>query len=179
MNEYGELIDTDTVRFNRRFPGPIEKVWSFLTESDKRARWLCSGDTELRVGGSVAMTFENAKLSSKPDIDPPEKYKDMPDCVSFEGTVTRCEPPRLLSHTWGFEGELSEVCYELTPDGNDVLLVLTHRRLASRDELMSVTGGWHTHLDILRDIMAGTEPQAFWARHTVLEAEYEARLPAS
>lgn len=179
MNDYGELITPDTVRFERRLPGPIERVWSFLTESDKRARWLCAGETELRAGGNVAMVFENAKLSSAPDIAPPEKYKDMPDCVSFAGTVTRCDPPVLLSHTWGFEGEFSEVSYELTALGDEVLLVLTHKRLKTPDERMSVTAGWHTHLDILRDVLMEKEPQPFWARHTVLESEYEALLAAS
>ena len=75
MSEYGELIAEDAVRFERMLPGPIELVWSFLVESDKRARWLCAGETESRVGGNVEMHFHNASLSSEPDDTPPEKYK--------------------------------------------------------------------------------------------------------
>ena len=176
MSDYGELIDATTVRFERLLPGPIERVWSFLVDGDKRARWLCGGDTELRVGGHVDMHFHNASLSSAEDISPPEKYKDMPEKVSFGGTVTRCEPPHVLAHTWDFEDESSEVCYELEEHGDEVRLVLTHRKLDSKDTVLSVSGGWHTHLDILVDVLAGREPKPFWKTHTEIEAEYSERL---
>lgn len=175
MSRYGERLDKSTVRFERLLPGPIERVWEYLTVSEKRARWLAAGDTELRVGGKVEMHFHNASLSGQPDIDPPEKYADMPEKVSFRGTVTRCEPPRLLAHTWDYEDEHSEVCYELEEQGDKVRLVLTHRKLASDDEVLSVSGGWHTHLDILGDVLEGREPRAFWKAQAANEAEYERR----
>ena len=177
MNEqYGELIDDSTVRFERLLPGPIERVWQFLVESDKRAKWLCAGDTVLEVGGRVDMRFDNASLSTKPDIEIPEKYRDMPANPTFSGTVTRCDPPRLLQHTWDFEDDHSEVCYELSEAGDKVRLVLTHRRLQTQQEITSVCGGWHTHLGILEDVLAGREPPAFWKTHTRIEAEYLKRL---
>ena len=176
MSHYGERIDDTTVRFERLLPGPIERVWHYLTDGEKRARWLCGGEMELRVGGKVEMHFHNASLSSQPDVDPPEKYRDLPEQMSFGGTVTRCEPPRLLAFTWDFEDEPSEVCYELQEAGDRVRLVLTHRKLTSHDEIISASGGWHTHLDILEDVLNGREPQAFWKAHTPLEAEYERRF---
>ena len=176
MSHYGERIDNTTVRFERLLPGPIERVWEYLTEGDKRAKWLCGGGTELRVGGRVDMQFHNASLSTRPDIEPPEKYRDLPERPTFSGTVTRCEPPRLLAHTWDFENDPSEVCYELEEVGDRVRLVLTHRKLASFEELISASGGWHTHLDILEDVLGGREPKAFWKTHTPLEAEYERRF---
>ena len=179
MSDYGELIATDSVRFERILPGPIERVWSFLVEPEKRARWLCGGDTERAIGGRVEMHFHNATLSEEPDIAPPEKYKDMPEHVTFSGTVTAYEPPRLLSHSWDFEGESSEVTYELTAQDDQVKLVLTHRRLNTHEEIVSVCGGWHTHLDILLDILEEKSPQAFWKRHTAIEIEYENRLASN
>lgn len=176
MSHYGERIDETTVRFERLLPGPIERVWQYLTDGDKRASWLCGGEMELRVGGKVEMHFHNASLSSQADIDPPEKYRDLPEKMSFGGSVTRCEPPRLLAYTWDFEDEPSEVCYELQEAGDRVRLVLTHRKLTSHDEIISASGGWHTHLDILEDVLNGREPQAFWKAHTPLEAEYERRF---
>ena len=131
---------------------------------------------ELRGGGKVEMHFHNASLSSQADIDPPEKYRDLPEKMSFGGTMTQCEPPRLLAYTWDFEDEPSEVCYELQEAGDRVRLVLTHRKLTSHDEIISASGGWHTHLDILEDVLNGREPQAFWKAHTPLEAEYERRF---
>ena len=178
MNDYGELLDEQTVRFERLLPGPIERVWSYLTESDKRARWLCGGDVETKVDGHVDMHFHNISLSqaSDGDIPRPEKYKDMPLKMTFAGTVTRCEPPYVLQHTWEFEDENSEVCYELSEDGDKVRLVLTHRRLDSKDIVLSVSGGWHTHLNVLVDVLNGSTPRPFYKMQTQLEAEYSERL---
>ena len=176
MSHYGERIDETTVRFERLLPGPIERVWEYLTDGDKRARWFCGGNTELKLGGKVEMHFHNASLSTQPDIDPPEKYRDMPEKMSFGGTVTQCEPPRLLAHTWDFEDEHSEVCYELEEAGDQVRLVLTHRKLASDDEIISVSRCSHTHLDILEHVLHGRAPRPFSKTHTPLEAEYERRV---
>ncbi len=178
MNDYGELLDEHTVRFERLLPGPIERVWSFLTESEKRAKWLCGGDVETTVDGHVDMHFHNISLSqaSSDDIPRPEKYKDMPLKMSFAGKVTRCEPPHVLQHTWEFEDENSEVCYELTEEGDMVRLVLTHRRLDTQDIVLSVSGGWHTHLNVLVDVLNGDTPRPFYKMQARLEAEYTERL---
>jgi uncharacterized protein YndB with AHSA1/START domain len=176
MNDYGERLDDSTVRFERLLPGPIDRVWSYLTEGDKRARWLCGGDAEPEVGGHVDMHFHNLSLSSDEDIPRPEKYRDMPEKMSFSGKVLRYEPPRVLAHTWEFANEASEVLYELTEQGDKVLLVLTHSLLESIDTVLSVSGGWHTHLNILVDVLEGGKPRPFYKMQTQLEAEYEQRL---
>ena len=72
MNDYGQLLDESTVRFERLLPGPIERVWAYLVESEKRAKWLCSGETETAVGGHVDLVFRNETLSPAPDIPRPE-----------------------------------------------------------------------------------------------------------
>ena len=178
MSQYGELIASDTVQFKRLLPGTIDRVWSYLVEDDKRGKWLAGGDTEERVGGHVDLNFHNNILSNLPDDPPPEKYKDMPEQISYTGTVTQCEPKTLLAHTWaGDDGEESEVTFELEQRDDGVVLTLTHRRIVGRDILTGATGGWHTHLDILADVLAGKEPQPFWRTHTALEAEYDSRLP--
>lgn len=179
MSEFGEVIATDSVRFERILPGPIERVWSYLVDSDKRARWFCGGDTDAAVGGNVEMHFHNASLSTEPDVAPPEKYKDLPEKMSFSGTVTVFDPPHQLAHTWDFEGESSEVSYQLSEQDDQVRLILTHRRLNSREEMVSVCGGWHTHLDILRDVLQENDPRPFWRRHSPIEAEYERRINSS
>lgn len=176
MSAHGEVLDQQTVRFERLLPGPIERVWSYLVDADKRAKWLCGGETELKTGGHVDMLFQNSQLSGQQDIERPEKYRDMPEKVTFSGTVTRCEPPHMLAHTWDYEDTASEVCYELSEEGDQVRLVLTHSKLSGRDEMQSVCGGWHTHLDILIDVLNGVEPQPFWKVHTALETEYAERL---
>ena len=176
MKSEGVLLDDNTVRFERLLPGPIERVWSYLAEGDKRAKWLCGGETEPRVGGHVDMLFHNASLSGPDDIERPEKYREYSDKITFSGTVTHYEPPRVLAHTWDFEGDSSEVRYELSEQGDKVLLVLTHTRLNSTEEIISVCGGWHTHLDVLVDVLENQVVRPFWATLTENEAEYVRRL---
>ena len=176
MNEYGELLDESTVRFERVLPGPVDRVWAYLTESDKRAQWLCGGDVETAANGHVDMHFHNLSLSGDDDIPRPEKYKDMPEKMSFTGKVTRCEPPYVLEHTWEFGEESSVVCYELAEEGDKVKLVLTHRRLETRDTVLSVSGGWHTHLNVLEDVLNGSDRRPFYKMQVQYESEYEKRL---
>jgi uncharacterized protein YndB with AHSA1/START domain len=86
-------------------------------------------------------------------------------------------PPRVLSYTWGEAwGEDSEVTFELTPRGADVIMVLTHRRLADRDAMVSVASGWHTHVGLLIDILNGHELSGFWSTDARLKDEYEKRI---
>lgn len=178
MSGYGVIMKKDTVRFERMLPGPIERVWSYLTDSEKRGTWLASGTMELRVGGKVEHVFRNSSLTAHPD-PVPEKYKKYTE-ARMEGRVTACEPPRLVSYTWPEDsGAESEVTFELTPKGDKVLLVLTHTRLATRGAVVGVMGGWHTHLAILEDRLNDREPAVgFWAAHARIEAEYEKRVPA-
>lgn len=176
MNEYGKLLDESTVKFERMLPGPVERVWAYLTESEKRARWLCGGDVETAIEGNVDMHFHNLSLSSEEDIQRPDKYKDMPEKMSFTGSVTRCEPPHVLEHTWNFGDESSLVCYELTEESDKVRLVLTHRRLDSTDTVLSVSGGWHTHLNLLVDVLNGSKPRPFYKMQLQYESEYRRKL---
>src|SRR3982751_4943611 len=56
------LIPPSTVRLERLLPGPVERVWSYITESKKRATWLAAGEFDLRIGGKIELHFENDKL---------------------------------------------------------------------------------------------------------------------
>ncbi|HEX9489404.1 MAG TPA: SRPBCC family protein [Stellaceae bacterium] len=175
MSEYGVVTESGTVRFERVLPGPIERVWAYLTESEKRGKWLATGNMELRVGGRVELHFRHANLNAHAET-PPERYKKYEAGHTLFGRVMHCEPPRLLTLTWGEEPTASEVTFALTPRGSDVLLVLTHRRLGDRAAMVEVAGGWHTHLGILADNLGGVEPRAFWSTHSRLAADYDSRL---
>ena len=176
MDDYGVVTEPGTVRIQRALPGPIERVWDYLTESDKRGTWLAKGAMEPNVGGRVGLHFRNSELSAEFEA-PPEKYRDHDPWGRDDfGRVTAWEPPRRLAYTWNGN---SEVTFELTPEDAGVLLVLTHRRLPSRDGMLSVAAGWHAHLGILADRLHGREPRPFWPTHTRLEEEYEKRIPAA
>ena len=171
MNERATLIKPSTIRFERLLPGPVERVWAYLTESDKRATWFASGVFDLRVGGKADLHFDHSNISSEKT---PDEYKSKKS--DWSGTITRIEPPRLLSYTFTAAGPDSEVTFELEPRGKEVLLVITHRRIADRKTLVNVSGGWDAHVGILEDRLNGVEPRPFWTTHAKLRAEYEARL---
>ena len=176
MSEYGELLDECTVRFERMLPGPIDRVWSYIVDSDKRKKWLCAGNIEAGEGAHVDMHFHNETLSRAEDIEIPDKYRHMPREMKFCGTVTHWDPPHAVTHTWEFGDESSEVTYELQEIGDRVRLVLTHRKLESPRTVLDVSAGWHTHLDILVDVLREQEPKPFWKTHSALEDEYSERL---
>lgn len=172
MSEYGEIIGPGTLRIERLLPGPIERAWAFLTESEKRGKWLASGPMELRVGGSVELNFLHSSLT--PVVEPtPERFKEIEEGCGFTGEILQVEPPRLLAFTWGGG---SEVTFELAPRDEKVLLTITHRKLDDPEERVDVAAGWHTHLGILEDHVAGQSPRAFWSNWERLEAEYQERL---
>jgi uncharacterized protein YndB with AHSA1/START domain len=166
---YGALIEPATVRIQRMLPGPIDRVWAYLTESDLRRQWLASGPMDLKVGGEVELVWRNDELTRHAEQRPPS----MPEEHRMKTQITRIEPPRLLAFGWN---NGSDVTFELEPRDGEVLLTVTHRRLSGRDGLLSVSAGWHAHLDILADRMSGREPGPFWSAWNRLRSEYDARL---
>lgn len=93
----------------------------------------------------------------------------------MECEIIRAEPPRLLVIGWGASG--SEVTFELERQGAEVKLTLTHRRAPDRTTLLSVSAGWHAHLEFLAARLNGTERPLFWKTWTELRAAYDQRLP--
>lgn len=158
------------VRLVRLLPGPIERVWAFLTDPAKRARWLCGGTFTAQPGAKIEFVMHHADLA--PDETPPEKYRKVHEQgSSFAGEVLRCEPPRLLVHTFG--GPDSEVTFELTPQGDQVQLVLTHRAKGEDlPDLHEYATGWHMHTALLVALLEGAPRPPFWPTHAKLKAYY-------
>lgn len=173
MTDNGVMIDTTTLQFVRLLPGPIERVWSFMVEPDKRAQWFCAGKFDLRPGGLAEFRFDHRRITEE---TPPDKYKDHGGEVNFDGVIGESAPPRLLVFEWpdGDEGP-TLVRIELETVGNRVRLTLTHCRLPSRDYRIGVLGGWHLHLDMLAAVIAGARRPSFWGRMIALEVEYAKR----
>lgn len=169
----GIVTERRTVRIERLLPGPAERIWDCLTVSEKRRQWLAAGLMEPRVGGRVEHLFRHHELSDEPT---PECYRAMADSPVMVGEVTQWDPPRLLAYTWPGDRGSSEVTFELFPEGRDVVLVVTHRRLADDETMISVASGWDAHLGILADRLSGNEPRGFWSAHARLEAGYRERF---
>lgn len=165
----GVAVEPATVRIERLLPGPVERVWAYLVNEDKRAQWLAAGAMDLRAGGEINLGFRHADLSAEKET--PARFKRLADGPhAVQCRVIRCEPPHVLSFTWGDAGE---VTFELTPQDHEVVLVLTHRRLPDRGMMVSVASGWHAHLGLLIDRLDEREPRGFWSAHAAAEAQYE------
>lgn len=168
---YGQFTAPGEVRLVRTLPGPIERVWEYLTDSEKRGRWFAGGPMEPRKGGKATLTFRHKNLA--PDETPPDDHKQYHDPgESMQTVVTRWDPPRVLGYRFG-EHPDSEVVFELTPEGKNVVLVLTHR--ACGDDQRNIKGyaaGWHTHFAQLAAQLEGAPRPPFWPMHAKLQKEY-------
>jgi len=171
LGAYGEFPHPHEVRLIRILPAPIELVWAYLTDADKRATWLADGHMDAHLNGHFHIVFDNAKLS--PDEPLPEKYEESGTCFAFESEITRCEPPSLLAFTW--DGG-SEVVFELASIREETRLALSHCHLNSTEETIDVAAGWHIHLAYLLARLTNQNPPLFWANHARLHEEYAARF---
>ena len=170
VDAYGVLTEPATLTIQRLLPGPIERVWAYLTESDLRRQWLAAGDMELKRGASFELTWRNDELSNPPGQRPP----GFPEAHSMTSTITELDPPRKLAITWGKTGGVS---FELEAKGKQVLLTVIHRRLPDRSTMLNVSAGWHMHLDTLVARVSGVEPAPFWDGWARLKQDYDSRLP--
>ena len=174
---YAEVTAKDAIRIERLLPGPIERVWAYLTEPGKRAQWFAGGPMKLEPGGPVSLVFHNNRLTPGDDA-PPAKFEKFGGEIAMTARILECDPPHTLAFTW-FEGDMthSQVRFELTPRGKQVQLVLVHERLKDREGMLNVSGGWHAHLDILAARLEGRDPPKFWRAIARLNKEYDERLP--
>jgi len=173
--DYAVVTAPETVRLERLLPGHVERVWSYLVEPDKRKLWFADGPMELRAGGAVSLIWRNSQLS-KDDVAPPERFAKNGGESRAEGKVTAYEPPHRLSFTWAHAGDPeTEATFELVPRGEQVLLVVTHRRLSTDGLILGVSTGWHAHLMMLRARLEDREPPKFWANFAELQEAYRER----
>lgn len=170
-DDYATLTASDTVRLQRWLPGPIERVWAFLTEGELRRQWLAAGDMEMRVGASFELVWRNDELT-----DPPgRKPEGFGEEHRMQSRITELDPPRRIAFTWNGSGDVS---FDLEARGRKVLLTVTHRGLPTRTMMLMVGAGWHMHLDLLVARATGGRTEPFWDGWTRLKAEYDSRLPA-
>jgi uncharacterized protein YndB with AHSA1/START domain len=147
--DLGELIhDGDRVglRFIRRYPHPIERVWRAITESDQLRFWMpCDIVGERRTGAPISLPFWPGHV---------EKYAIEEPALS--GEIQIWEPPARFGWTWGGDVLLWELAQ--VAGGTE----LTFRTWPEDPDLaaaVSTAGGYHlclAELSLLLD--TGTAP---------------------
>jgi uncharacterized protein YndB with AHSA1/START domain len=141
-----------TVRVERRYRHPIDKVWRAVTTPEHLGQWFPSPvEMDLRPGGS--MTFP--------------AFAGGPGAT---GTIEVVEAPRRLTFTWGAD----RLTFELAPDGAGTKFALTHS-FDERSGAPSFATGWELCLAGLRALLAGEPlppPDRGIARHEELVHEF-------
>lgn len=172
----GTLIEPGTLRMERTLPAPVERVWAYFVDPDKRAAWLAGGTMAEEPGSVFELRFDHTRLSGEVA---PERFSACRSPILQKSRVVEVEPLKRLTISWGSESATaSQVSFEFTQEGDATRLVLTHRRLPDRKDTLSVSSGWHAHLDVLDDVLHGRKPRGFWTNHAALEKAYDERLPA-
>ena len=143
MNQMGEIIKVSGVRFVRMLPGPIDRVWQYLTACEKLPIWFGeNGTIEPCIGGKVWLMDGHIR-----------------------GVVTQWQPPRKLIYTWNvFDPGETESGYpesylklELERKGSQVRLELCHLPIMDRF-IPQTKMGWHTYLDLTEAALEGRTP---------------------
>jgi uncharacterized protein YndB with AHSA1/START domain len=166
MNDFGLITDNGTIRFERLFPGPAERVWDHLTKSEHLASWLACGEVQLRRGGYVELSFEVIEGTDRVVAGLP-----------VNGVVTRCHPPDSLAFTWTDANTMSRVAFELERRHSQVHFLLTHADLPLR-ATAKCCASWHAHLNILRARLCSEQTEPFATGFRQVFAYYERQRDA-
>lgn len=165
MSEMAHIVNSHTVSFERILPAKLDTAWQYLTDSNYLKSWLMAGQV---LDGSGLIEFQSDTLD--------------PNGVRHHvvGVLAECTHPTEIAYSWFEPGEdtSAHVRFHLEPRGEHTLLILTHTLLSPK--LMPMVGaGWHTHLDILIDIIQGKEARAFDPQFTDLLKKYTVALAAA
>jgi uncharacterized protein YndB with AHSA1/START domain len=102
-----EFVDRFTMRYERRYPHPIEMVWDAVSTGEHLDVWMLpTSRVERRRGGRCSFTWGG----------------DEADYVQV-GTVTEFDPPRRI--TYAFDEAARFMRFDLAPDGDGTLLHFT------------------------------------------------------
>jgi uncharacterized protein YndB with AHSA1/START domain len=127
MNATLETVDNrPALRFERHLGYPVDRVWRAVSDPAELARWFVDA---VEWKPELGETFEAGGQS---------------------GEITQLDPPRLIE--WVFGGDLFR--FELSPEGDDCLLVFTHvfdeRALGAQH-----AAGWEAYFKRLDAHLAG------------------------
>lgn len=133
----GAAGERRAVRFTRRYPVPAAELWTALTSPERLARWFAQVDGDLSVGGEVTVTFDGGTVTPM--------------------VIRRCDAPRELEVAWTFPAEPDSVLLVQVADADGGSELVLDHRLLPHDQAIGYGAGWHTYLDRLDDVLAGSD----------------------
>jgi len=155
MDELGSFVrngDSVDLRYERRYPRPVETVWAALTDPARLGDWIGPARVEPRAGGRY------------------ELFIDRPRPMT--GRILTWEPPLLLEFRWDTgDAPANLVRCELTAEGGGTRLVFLHKGIGFA-WIGLVLPGWHAHLERLASLLAGAAQPFAMPRWRTLQAIY-------
>jgi uncharacterized protein YndB with AHSA1/START domain len=109
-------MNNKPIILERVFNAPIKKVWKALTDKNEMKAWYFDlKDFKPEIGFRFSFTGGPS---------PEKQYLHICE-------ITEVIPEKKLTHTWQYDGYPgnSYLTFELTPQGNNTLLKLTHKDL--------------------------------------------------
>ena len=170
LDAYGALTEPATLTIQRLLPGPIERVWAYLTDSDLRRQWLAAGEMELKVGAP----FESSGATTNSPIRPARvRPASAPSTVCRAGSPSstrRASSPSPGARAAAFRsssadsGRPGAADARPSPRGRARNAAQRQRRLARAPRLAVAR-------------TTGKTPGPFWDGLRRLQSEYDRRLP--
>lgn len=140
------------VRFERHLKHSVEKVWSWLTDNDKLAKWFSELSVDdLREGGVIKF--------------------DMQDGTFEEMEILELKLHEVLEYTWGED----RVRFELFPEQSGCRLVLTEKLTKVTDHTPRDIAGWDVCLDAIEALLDGSVIES---RKDIWQVKYEQYVQA-
>jgi uncharacterized protein YndB with AHSA1/START domain len=145
-----------------------ETVFAYFTDPMRMVQWMGAEATlDPRPGGVCRIAFQPstqrveriaADFGGDPQAAPPDPVGVM------LGEFVEIDPPRRIAFTWGWEQELlgvpaqsTAVDVSFTPDGDDTIVRLVHRRLPA-GAVGFHQAGWGHYLARLAIAAGGGDP---------------------
>ncbi len=172
VEDFGLVTDPGTIVIKRVVPGPVDRVWDYLTKNDLRRQWLAAGDMELRVGAPVELVWDFQKTTA----DPGPKPDVIPNEFRLQSEVLVCEPHRRLALAWGLKGKAT---FLLKPMDGLVELTVTHEDIPSRDAMVWVAASWCSQFDVLKALLQGKPIDGFWHIWQAYSTGHDKYLPVA
>ena len=144
------MTDTQTLRIERTFQAPAERVFAAWTSEEVIRRWwqaehgweTTEAEVDLRVGGVVRVVMRDPAK----DID-----------YGGGGSYTEIEPPNRLAFTWLWDGETRRTLIEVDFEEVDGVTTVrfAHRDLWDEAAVRAHEDGWTNLLDNLERMLEG------------------------
>ena len=146
------MSERPTLRMERTFAAPAERVFEAFTSEEVLRRWFHAGadwetpeaQVDLRVGGEVRIVMRN-----------PHKGED----YGARGRYTEIDPPRRLAFTWLWDDDDLDQVEQLieidfSESDGQTTIRFAHRDLWDDEAVADHEDGWTKVFDNLRDELA-------------------------